>query len=214
MVLLARRGAQQRDLGALGQTSESTLFCPTTPIPEATAAGPEGRQRVAQRVSAGSRPKTRTSPGRGDRKPILSRPGPPNTLPRFATITSTTDTKPSLARLAPGRPPSVLRVRPLGLRQTRLAAKITRTRKEVLLPSDAHLTLPRNVVPSASRSPRQITQQRWRLASTTRTEDGLYFGITAAHFPASSSQRRSTVPVSSPALTWIYSVPSTIFTAR
>jgi hypothetical protein len=56
----------------LRQTSERGLVFRTSPIPEATASGPEGRQKVAQRVSAGFRPTLETSPGRGDRSPDVS----------------------------------------------------------------------------------------------------------------------------------------------
>jgi hypothetical protein len=69
LVLLARRGKGKRDLGEHVQTRESALHSLTTPIPEATASGPEGRQKVAQRVSAGFRPSPKASPGRGDRIP-------------------------------------------------------------------------------------------------------------------------------------------------
>jgi len=61
----------------LWQTSERGLVFRTSPIPEATASGPEGRQKVAQRVSAGFRPPMKTQPREGRQNSSAQPPLPP-----------------------------------------------------------------------------------------------------------------------------------------
>jgi hypothetical protein len=58
---------EPRTIMSFGKPANAQLFSSTTPIPEATASGPEGRQIAAQRVSAGFHPTIKSSPGRGDR---------------------------------------------------------------------------------------------------------------------------------------------------
>jgi hypothetical protein len=66
------------------------ITSPSRHCPQAVTPGPEGRQTVAQRVSAGFRPPMKTQPQRGDRSPLPAR------LPTFGPV--------SRARQRPGTP--------------------------------------------------------------------------------------------------------------
>jgi hypothetical protein len=141
---------------------------PTTPnrpktLCQAVAPGPEGRQTIAQRVSAGFRPPMNTKPRRGDRFPASSHTGqqlpartdssrPLRSRRKEFTVHSFQFPVSHAAQRRQDRkasgfrpfPPSRLRVRPSGLNPKSMAAKITESRIRPLFPSDETAFLQRS----------------------------------------------------------------------
>jgi len=95
---------------------------------QAVAPGPEGRQTIAQRVSAGFRPPMKTSPGGATDPPFLR----DRQQSLAASNVFTERQTHALFPFASSR----LRVRPSGLNSRSMAAKITESRKRTLFPSD------------------------------------------------------------------------------
>ena len=115
----------------------------TDPAFEVIPTGPEGRQKVAHGVGRGFGSRLYNQPRQGRQKahPIVGRtsPHPAAVLDHEAHHRHETHPRTTCSRSSPFAS-SRLRVRPLGDRHTRIAAKMTRSRKEVLFPSEAHLT--------------------------------------------------------------------------
>ena len=121
------------------------------PCTQSVAPGPEGRQKIAQRVSAGFRPPMHSQPRQGRQIPrfFTHRTATPRSDGFLTPASLKTQRRQDRRVMASGLRPypfASLRlcVRPFGLNHRRMAAKITKRRKRKLFPSNKTAFLQRS----------------------------------------------------------------------